>query len=212
MIRCLPTNKVYIGSSKNIEYRLNFHKRRLKNGKHRNPYLQNAWSKYNEKQFKFDILEECYLDVILDREKHYIEEYDACNRKCGFNIVRDPNRPTHTQEIKDKISATLNGRIIGKEWRNKMSLSRIGSKNPNHKSNLSDERKLWMSKRISGEKNYNAILMESQVRVIKYALSLKRIKPTIKQLATLFGVSYNTIWHIRKGDRWGFVRIKGAGG
>jgi group I intron endonuclease len=41
----LVNGKVYIGSSVDVENRLQNHKKDLIAGKHRNPYLQRAWNK-----------------------------------------------------------------------------------------------------------------------------------------------------------------------
>lgn len=42
----IKNGKFYIGSSNNIKVRWSQHKTLLKNNKHENKYLQNAWNKY----------------------------------------------------------------------------------------------------------------------------------------------------------------------
>lgn len=49
-------NKYYVGSSLNIANRLKVHKQQLKRNTHTNTYLQNAWNKYGEANFKFEIV------------------------------------------------------------------------------------------------------------------------------------------------------------
>ena len=49
--------KVYIGSSKDIEFRFNRHKSNLKRNKHHNNHLQNSWNKYGEDSFVFEVIE-----------------------------------------------------------------------------------------------------------------------------------------------------------
>ena len=56
-IVCIPTNKIYVGKSKNIYNRLKHHTTSLnrKLSKHENQYLINAWKKYGEDNFKYII-------------------------------------------------------------------------------------------------------------------------------------------------------------
>ena len=53
----LKNHKIYIGSSNNIMRRWYEHLRDLKNQKHCNSHLQNAWNKYGENNFLFEIIE-----------------------------------------------------------------------------------------------------------------------------------------------------------
>lgn len=79
------TNKRYIGSSANIEKRFKTHKRQLKNGCHNNYLLQKDWEKYGEKCFSFNVIEECDVENLLEREKYYIAKNDTLNHKYGYN-------------------------------------------------------------------------------------------------------------------------------
>lgn len=56
LIRNTKNDHHYIGSTKNVQARLNTHKSNLRNNKHSNSYLQNAWNKYKEESFEFVIL------------------------------------------------------------------------------------------------------------------------------------------------------------
>lgn len=58
IIRCIPTNKVYVGSSKNIEERWLQHKQMLLKGSHHSIKLQRAWDKHGAENFEFEIVEE----------------------------------------------------------------------------------------------------------------------------------------------------------
>jgi group I intron endonuclease len=57
-IKNIINNNLYIGSSKNLKLRYFNHKTKLKNNKHENKHLQNAWNLYGEQNFKFYIIEE----------------------------------------------------------------------------------------------------------------------------------------------------------
>lgn len=89
VIECLSTGKKYIGSSKKIQDRFTSHKRVLTRGKHHNPYFQNAWNKYGEEDFDFRILEKCELDVLREKEAHWIKHYNTTNPDLGYNLTSD---------------------------------------------------------------------------------------------------------------------------
>jgi group I intron endonuclease len=56
VIENIANRKVYIGRSKDIGSRISSHKHNLRNNIHINKYLQNAWNKYGENNFKNVIL------------------------------------------------------------------------------------------------------------------------------------------------------------
>lgn len=73
------THKRYIGSSKDIFFRLRVHFSKLKNNKHVNEHLQSAYNKYGAESFDFNILEECLQLELLNKEQHYINLYEWKN-------------------------------------------------------------------------------------------------------------------------------------
>ena len=79
----LVNNKVYVGSSTNINHRFITHKSRLRNNIHCNKHLQNAWNKYGEENFKFEVIEECEEDKLTEREQYWIDFYGGMN--CSNN-------------------------------------------------------------------------------------------------------------------------------
>lgn len=64
-------NHAYVGSSMNIERRWSQHTKKLQEGDHHSPYLQNAWTKYGEMVFEFEIVEQCRRSKLLEREQHH---------------------------------------------------------------------------------------------------------------------------------------------
>jgi len=87
-ITCIPTNKIYIGSSLCISDRVTLHRYDLRKQKHHNKYLQNAWNKYGADSFKFEILEECDADIRLEREQYWIDTKKPYNKSIGYNHKR----------------------------------------------------------------------------------------------------------------------------
>lgn len=80
-------NHIYIGKTEmNFGDRRDSHYSLLRNNKHWNPYLQNAWNKYGENNFDFVIiyiLKE-YEDV-NELERNYIQHYRELN--LSYNIA-----------------------------------------------------------------------------------------------------------------------------
>lgn len=89
-IQNLKTLKVYVGSSKNIGKRIQFHFSQLRRGKHDSPKLQHSFVKHSEAAFTVALLERC--DTITDaeltaREQVWMDNLNAY--KGGYN-----SRPT----------------------------------------------------------------------------------------------------------------------
>ena len=95
-IKNLVNGKCYYGSSKHIEKRLDRHKRELKNNAHINCILQRAWDKYGEKNFLFEVVEECDEMVLLEKEQYYLDlnpEYNiGLKSSGGDNLTKNPNK------------------------------------------------------------------------------------------------------------------------
>ncbi len=82
--------KKYIGQSKNIYNRWYQHKLELNHNKHGNRYLQNAWNKYGENNFKFYIIEKCSEDELNEKEIYYINCFDShahFGKRNGYNLT-----------------------------------------------------------------------------------------------------------------------------
>lgn len=68
----LVNGKFYIGSAVHFRKRWELHRSNLRNNKHDNRHLQNAWNLYGEKIFKFEILKFCDKENLLVNEQIYI--------------------------------------------------------------------------------------------------------------------------------------------
>ncbi len=86
-ITSIIDNKIYIGKAVNVQERLNNHKHLLRKNKHANRHLQNAWNKYGESNFKFELLEECEEDFLCSQEHYWCNLLNATNRKFGYNLA-----------------------------------------------------------------------------------------------------------------------------
>jgi group I intron endonuclease len=74
-ITCKTTGQVYIGSSKELTQRFKNHILALEQGKHSNEDLQEAWNKYGEEAFTYQVIERCSLEDRFARERFHIKSY-----------------------------------------------------------------------------------------------------------------------------------------
>lgn len=83
----MQNNKKYIGLSRDISRRWNEHRSELNNQTHVNKYLQSAWNKYKEVNFKFYIIELCDEELLSERECYYIQFYNSLSYQNGYNLT-----------------------------------------------------------------------------------------------------------------------------
>lgn len=118
------TGDCYVGSSSDIESRVKNHFEALKKKTHGNFHLQKAWNKYGEEPFETIILEECVADVLLDREKHYIDliwpEYNMSiyATGAGSRWMDEEYRKNFSEKVKKAMNNEITRekcRIAGKK-------------------------------------------------------------------------------------------------
>lgn len=112
VIRHIEGFKIYVGSTECFRTRFNAHRHKLRNLKHHSIKLQNAWNKYGESAFAFEVVEIVPPDGnLLNREQHYIDTLCAVQR--GYNVGLKASASMaglkHTAEARAKISAAIRG-------------------------------------------------------------------------------------------------------
>ena len=130
-ITCTVNNKIYIGSATNLRTRKKHHIYYLRHNTHHNPHLQNAWNKYGEEAFTFDVLELILLpEMLTTREQYYLDKLKPFGSK-GYNMSRDASSRLgikHTPETRAKMGLSKIGKKHTPEARAKMGLPHIGNK------------------------------------------------------------------------------------
>lgn len=99
-------NHRYIGSSVNIKRRWREHQRDLRAGKNPCSKLQNAWNKYSEEAFIFEVLEITERDPaqLCAREQYYLDlympEYNILPQAySGNGAVRTEEQKEHLRQL-----------------------------------------------------------------------------------------------------------------
>jgi len=173
MIRNCVNDKLYVGSSKNINERWIKHKFTLNNNKHYNKHLNSAWNKYGENNFKLSVIEYVELDKLIEQEQYYIDYYDACNQSIGYNIA--PKAGSNlgwqpSEKTRKRMSYSAKRKPpISEETRNKLSIARMGNKNACRIVG-DEERKKMSESHIGinrGEKNGMAITNRNEILAMR---------------------------------------------
>lgn len=131
-ITCNPSKKSYIGSSKNIERRIETHFYDLERGKHHSYKLQAEFDKYGRHAFSWCVLIECTTDQLFEMEKKYVE-----TKRPALNVAPVNNIPAGAfskelqDEIRKKQSIAHKGKKLGpmpESQKKSISLAKLGKK------------------------------------------------------------------------------------
>lgn len=123
------TNKIYIGSAINCNDRWSKHKSALNKNKHGNRYLQNAWNKYWQCMFIFEVIQYVEKDKLLETEQQWLDKTKCYERNIGYNlykVVGSPIGTIHSDEIRKRMSLAHIGTKQSEETKKKRSVSLKG--------------------------------------------------------------------------------------
>jgi group I intron endonuclease len=115
-----PKNKVYIGQSTNIENRWKMYKRK---SCIKQPKLYNSLKKYGIKNHQFEIIEECNLEHLNEREIYWGLKYDVLN-KNGLNLKLGDAKGLCSKETKEKMKIAATGKKWSNETKIKFNISK----------------------------------------------------------------------------------------
>jgi group I intron endonuclease len=95
-------DKYYVGSSASIGHRLKHHLWALQTQQHHNRTMQNLFNKYGQEQTVFYKIEDCELDMLIEREKYHIDAL-----KPYMNHILDPQKIIRDETYKKRLSDGL---------------------------------------------------------------------------------------------------------
>jgi group I intron endonuclease len=123
------SKRVYIGQSIDIEKRFKSYKYKIPFDQ---PRLRNSFLKYGFDNHKFEILCECEVSELNDKERYYQDLYNATSKNglnCSLTTSSDRNGKA-SQETRLKMSITRTGMKQSKETCLKKSNRMKGKNNP----------------------------------------------------------------------------------
>lgn len=169
-------NKYYVGSSISIGKRLLTHRYRLLKNKHENIIMINCFNKYGKEQCHFKVLEECNIEILLHREKFYIDTL-----KPELNIELNPVLQNSEYKSKTVYQYTLKGEFI-KSFKSTAEAERTLNKNSNKISQCCTKKRksaygyLWSYDKLKKLLYENNSAKAKVKAVVQYNLQGKVIK------------------------------------
>ncbi len=151
--------KVYVGQTiQPLKYRKKDHLNCIE--KLSRLVLYKAFKKYGKDNFLWEEIDHADTKEELDtKEKHYIEFFNAMDRRHGYNMTFGGEGGRHPDEVRRRISASNKGRIKSEIERKRLSASLKG-KYTKEKSSWwgrkhTEEEKRKIGQAQLGEKNHN---------------------------------------------------------
>jgi group I intron endonuclease len=179
-----PKGKIYIGQSININRRWNEYKT-LQCSQSKKIY--NSLIKYGYENHIFEVLEECFIENINDREEYYILLYNS--HIDGLNI-KIGSKPSWTGKKRNEHSEFLKINGSGLSYK----------RTQEHKDNLSQMMKdVWLNKREEISKKITLNKIGKKVKSIK-CNETNIIYNSIKECSEQTGISKGIICSFVKGN------------
>lgn len=122
-----PKGKIYIGQSINIEKRFNEY-RTIKNIR-KQRLIYNSLCKYSSELHTFEIVEECELESLNERERYWQDHYDVLNNGMNLKLTSTNDKTGRNSiETNKKISNTLLGHEVSDKCKKISSIVNKGNK------------------------------------------------------------------------------------
>lgn len=111
IIKNIVNDKVYVGQTKvSLKLRFQNHLSAVRNGK--DYIIGKAIRKYGEDKFYIELLEECTVEELNEREKYWIAFFNSTDNRSGYNISTGGNVIRTTKELdKDMVIKLFNSGI-----------------------------------------------------------------------------------------------------
>mgnify|MGYP004478077513 CR=1 FL=1 len=156
MITNAITGERYIGQTRDYQRRVWQHKSAAKKGSHLK--ISKAIAKYGIDNFKFDVLEECSLEELNDKERYYISELKPEYNVCAGGI--GPNGLHLTDEEKERSRQAAK-----KQW-----------------ANMTEEQKQRViEKQLTGPRKGHEVSTETREKLRKANLGKKQSEVTVRK-------------------------------
>jgi group I intron endonuclease len=120
-----PSNRVYIGQSTSIATRFKYYKKLTCKGQVR---LYESLKKHGAENHVFEIIEECNIELLNERERHWQELHNVISKK-GLNCrLTKTNDKSGKLSDETKLKLSISAKNVSKEVRIKRSINRTGRK------------------------------------------------------------------------------------
>lgn len=184
VITHVASGRKYVGSAVDIRSRWRVHKCELRKQKHHSPKLQNAWRRYGEDAFSFEVVELISdLHGLIPAEQKWMDSlkpFYNCRPRAGSQLGLKLS-----PETRERISRVQRGRKASAETRARMSKAQTGRRHTEETKRklskmkkgkpgipLSDQAKAKLSAAFKGR-----VMTEEHKRKISEAQKGRPLKP-----------------------------------
>lgn len=207
--------KIYIGRSVNISAR----KWQHLHDPSPYSYFDQTLVKLGEDKFDFEIIEECSIEQLQDKEKYWIKYYNCCaldNREGGYNLTHGGEEYRSDENPWAKLTMVQVNEIIDKLINTKKSIQDIAKEYEVHYNTISDINrcKTWawahnykgnireeaQGSLYRGELNGTAKLKEEIVK--KIIEDIKFSKLSLVEISKKYQVKDSLIYDINRCRTW----------
>ena len=159
---------IYIGQTINLKSRLRRYEIHSCKKQHR---LLNSFIKHGFANHIVEVLEECEIDCLNDRERYWQDFYNVTS-KSGLNIT---------------LTTSSNSRgKMHQDSKNKISIGNSGKKNRMYGKKITEQVKIMQREKLSGEKNYlSKWLLNTQTGIFY---------PCLREAAYSIGIDKRSLW------------------
>lgn len=175
-----PMDRVYIGQSSNIENRFY----RYKKGECKGQYaLFNSLIKYGWINHKFEIIEECSISELNNKERYYQDLYDVSSTN-GLNchlVGADGKKQIFSTETIEKMSKKASERIVSdlkKKHQSEVMKGRIFSEEHKRRISIGNKGKIhwWNKGKPQSDKQKKAVSEKLKRPISQHSLDGELIK------------------------------------
>lgn len=148
-----PTGRVYIGQSLNIKKRISRYKKSDCKGQTR---LYRSLKKYGWEKHTFDVIEECSLELLNERERYWQDHYMVTSDK-GMNLMltKTHDRSGHFSSYsRKKMSESAKKRVLTPEEIKKRTQWLVNSNIKRRGISKTKEQREKISKTLTGRKRH----------------------------------------------------------
>jgi len=175
-----PTKKIYIGQSSNIYLRWNKY---MREDCADQPRILRSLKKYGPQNHIFEIIEECSLEQLNEREIHWGIFYKVLEEK-GLNCRLGNGSGACSEETKLKMSKSRLGQKRTQNTKNKMSKSHLG-------------KQYKLGYKLTQE--IKDKISSKSTRIL--CIETNKIFKNIKYVSEEMNISHTFIWRVCKGIR-----------
>lgn len=180
-----PNNKIYIGQSVNINKRFSsYYKLQNVNNQRK---LYNSFLKYGVENHLFEIIEECNISLLNERERYWQDFYNVLENGLNCRLTRTNDKSGNiSKETIFKLIKINTGKKASSETRKKISL--------NHsRHNLGKKHKLESIEKMSLNRKNKLVLGDNGRAKKVLCTKTKTIYSCCKEASILLGYKYSTL-------------------